>query len=67
MKPITPRNDVAIVKITNDGFHLSQPDYDVRIADDDDDEDSERELKIPKLHRLPRIPPIMSGSTTSTV
>jgi hypothetical protein len=31
-----------------------------------EDHDNEREPQIPKLHRLARIPPIMSGSSTSS-
>ncbi|CAF1565238.1 unnamed protein product, partial [Rotaria sordida] len=46
--------DLTILQTANDLLYQSK--------DDDNDDD----LQIPKLHRLARIPPIMSGSSTTS-
>jgi hypothetical protein len=58
LKPITRRGDLALLQSANDLLCKSK-DY-------DDDNDNERDPQIPKLHRLARIPPIMSASSTSS-
>ncbi len=58
MRPIAQRNDLAILKVANDLLNQSK--------DSDNDDDNEQEPRMPKLHRLARIPPIMSGSSTTS-
>ncbi|CAF3267394.1 unnamed protein product [Rotaria socialis] len=58
LKPIGQRSDLSILQVANE--LLSQT------KDSTRDDDNDRDLQIPKLHRLARIPPIMSGSSTST-
>ncbi|CAF0786639.1 unnamed protein product [Adineta ricciae] len=59
LKPIAQSSDFAILRTANDLLRLSN---NFNSESDDDDHD----LQIPKLHRLPRIPPITSASTTSS-
>ncbi|CAF1232293.1 unnamed protein product [Rotaria sordida] len=54
LRPIAQRGDLTILQTANDLLYQSK--------DDDNDDD----LQIPKLHRLARIPPIMSGSSTTS-
>jgi hypothetical protein len=58
LRPIAQRGDLAILKTANDLLRQSK--------DQDSDDDSERDPQIPKLHRLARIPPITSGSSTTS-
>lgn len=59
LKPITRRGDFTLLQTANDLLRISK-DY-------HDDNDNEQDSNIPKLHRLARIPPIMSPSNTSSV
>jgi hypothetical protein len=54
LRPIAQRGDLAILQAANDLLRQS--------TDDDNEQDSQ----IPKLHRLARIPPIMSASSTTS-
>jgi hypothetical protein len=54
LRPIARRDDFSMRQTANDLLRKSE------------DDDNEREPQIPKLHRLARIPPIMSGSSTSS-
>ncbi|CAF1310301.1 unnamed protein product [Adineta steineri] len=56
LKPIAQSSDYALLRTANDLLRISK-DY---------DNDNEVDSKIPKLHRLARIPPIMSASSTSS-
>jgi hypothetical protein len=58
LKPIARRGDLALLQTANDLLRKTE-DY-------NDDNDNQRDPQIPKLHRLARIPPIMSGSSTSS-
>ncbi|CAF0848591.1 unnamed protein product [Rotaria sp. Silwood1] len=55
LRPIARQGDLAILQAANDLLRKSK-DYD----------DNEQDPQIPKLHRLARIPPIMSGSSASS-
>ncbi len=59
LKPIARRGDFAILQSSTELLRKTK-DY-------NDDNDNERDPQIPKLHRLARIPPIMSPSNTSSV
>ena len=59
LKPIAQSSDFAILRTANDLLRLSN---NFNRESDDDDLD----FQIPKLHRLPRIPPITSASTASS-
>jgi hypothetical protein len=54
LRPIARQDDFSMRQTANDLLRKSE------------DDDNEREPQIPKLHRLARIPPIMSGSSTSS-
>ena len=58
LRPIARRTDLAVVQVANELLRKSR--------DQLETEDYELDSPIPKLHRLSRIPPIMSGSSTST-
>jgi hypothetical protein len=58
LRPIAQRGDLALLEAANVLLRQSK-DY-------NEDDDNEQESQIPKLHRLARIPPIMSGSSTSS-
>jgi hypothetical protein len=58
LRPIARRSDRAILEAANDLLRKSK--------DNNDDNDNEQDLQIPKLHRLARIPPILSPSSTSS-
>lgn len=58
LKPVTRRSDLAIIQAANDFLRISK-DY-------NDHCDNEHDPEIPKLHRLARIPPIMSASSSSS-
>jgi len=57
LRPIAQRGDLSLLQSANELLRKSK-DY-------NDDNDSEQDLQIPKLHRLARIPPIVSASSTS--
>lgn len=59
LRPIAQRSDLAILRGANEFLRHSKD-------TDDDDDDEERDPQIPRLHRLARIPPIMSGSSTTS-
>ena len=52
-----------MIQIAHDLLRKSKDPYD---DDDDDDDDTDRQARIPKLHRLSRMPPIASGSNASS-
>ncbi|CAF3344293.1 unnamed protein product [Rotaria socialis] len=56
LKPIARRGDLAILQAASDFLRKSK----------DHNDDNDHDSQIPKLHRLARIPPIMSGSSTSS-
>ncbi|UJR23318.1 hypothetical protein I4U23_026332 [Adineta vaga] len=58
LKPIAQSSDFTVLRTANDLLRLSNSFNN----ENDDNPDSQ----IPKLHRLARIPPIMSASTTSS-
>ncbi len=57
LRPIAQRGDLTLLQSANELLRKSK-DY-------NDDNDNERNSQIPKLHRLTRIPPIVSASSTS--
>ncbi|CAF0994598.1 unnamed protein product [Rotaria sordida] len=58
LKPIARRGDLAILQAANDLLRKTK-DY-------NDNDNNEQDSQIPKLHRLARIPPIMSSSSASS-
>ncbi|CAF2314905.1 unnamed protein product [Rotaria sp. Silwood2] len=54
LRPIAQRGDLTILRTADDLLYQSN------------DDDNDGDLQIPKLHRLARIPPIMSGSSTTS-
>jgi hypothetical protein len=58
LRPISQRSNLTILQTANDLLRQSK--------DSNKDDDNEQEPQIPKLHRLARIPPIISGSSTTS-
>lgn len=58
LKPIAQRKDLAILQIANELLSQSK--------DSNKDDDNDKDSQIPTLQRLARIPPIMSGSSTTS-
>ena len=58
LRPIARRNDLAILQTATDLLRQSKG-Y-------GGDSGNEGNSQIPKLHRITRIPPIMSGSSASS-
>ncbi|CAF1551381.1 unnamed protein product [Adineta steineri] len=63
LKPIAQRSNLALIQVAND---LLQKSKENNNNNNDDDDNNDRDSQIPKLHRLARIPPIMSGSGTTS-
>lgn len=59
LRPIARKGDLSVLQSAHEFLRHSK-DY-------DDNNDKNQDSQTPKLHRLARIPPIMSPSNTSSV
>jgi len=59
LRPIARKGDLSVLQSAHEFLRQSK--------DHDNDNDTNQDSQIPKLHRLTRIPPIMSPSSTSSV